>query len=162
MKAVSGESIEDEQFVAVIRDLSAQRDYQRRLTHISRHDTLTGLPNRAALAEHMDRTISGLGGRQGGYALILVSLDHFSLVNESLGHFWGDLLLQEMVRHLRQIVPPGALLGRLGNDEFALILSGIADAADAEARAKDIPTRARARQCTSARQSGGVLADAHR
>jgi diguanylate cyclase (GGDEF)-like protein/PAS domain S-box-containing protein len=138
MKAVSGESIEDEQFVAVIRDLSAQQYYQRRLTHISRHDTLTGLPNRAALAEHMDRTISGLGGRQGGCALILVSLDHFSLVNESLGHFWGDLLLQEMVRHLRQIVPPGALLGRLGNDEFALILSGIADSADAEVHAQRI------------------------
>jgi diguanylate cyclase (GGDEF)-like protein/PAS domain S-box-containing protein len=138
IKAVSGESTADEQFVAVIRDLSAQRDYQRKLTHISRHDTLTGLPNRAALAEYMDRTISGFGGQRGGCALILVSLDHFSLVNESLGHLWADLLLQEMARHLRQIVPAGTLIGRLGNDEFALILSGIADAADAEAHAQRI------------------------
>ena len=138
VKGVSGQSTEAEQFVAVIRDLSAQRYYQRRLRHISRHDKLTGLPNRAALAEYMDRTISGFGGRQGVCALILVSLDHFGLINESLGHFRGDLLLQEMVRHLRQIVPPGVLIGRLGNDEFALILSGIADAADAEAHAQRI------------------------
>jgi diguanylate cyclase (GGDEF)-like protein/PAS domain S-box-containing protein len=145
MKGVSGQSSEAEQFVAVIRDLSAQQDYQRRLRHISRHDTLTGLPNRAALAEYMDRTISDFGGHQGVCALILVSLDHFSLVNESLGHFWGDLLLQEMVRHLRHIVPPGALIGRLGNDEFALILSGIADAAAAEAQAQRIFQQVRLR-----------------
>jgi diguanylate cyclase (GGDEF)-like protein/PAS domain S-box-containing protein len=111
IKGVSGQRTEDDQFVAVIRDLSAQQDYQRRLRHISRHDTLTGLPNRATLAEYMDRRIAGFGGHQSVCALILISLDHFSLINESLGHFWGDLLLQEMVRHLRQIVPPGALIG---------------------------------------------------
>lgn len=138
MKAVSGESTEDEQFVAVIRDLSAQRDYQRRLTHISRHDALTGLPNRTALAEYVDRTISGFGDQPGVCALILVNLDHFRLVNESLGHLRADLLLQEMARHLQQIVPAGALTGRLGNDEFALILPGIADAADAEVQAQKI------------------------
>jgi diguanylate cyclase (GGDEF)-like protein/PAS domain S-box-containing protein len=125
-------------FVAVVRDLSAEQDYQRRLTHITRHDTLTGLRNSGALAEYMDRTIVGFEGQQRICALILVSLDHFNLVNESLGHLWGDTLLQEMARHLQQIVPPGALLGRLGNDEFALILAGITDEADARAQAHRI------------------------
>lgn len=138
IKAVSGESAEEEQCVAVIRDLSAERDYQRRLTHISRHDSLTGLPNRAALAEYMGRTISGFEDQQGVCAFILVSLDQFRLVNESLGHLWADLLLQQMARHLRRIVPRGALTGRLGNDEFAIILPGVADAADAEAHAQKI------------------------
>jgi diguanylate cyclase (GGDEF)-like protein/PAS domain S-box-containing protein len=138
VEAVSGESIDDTQFVAVIRDLSAEQDYQRRLTHISRHDTLTGLPNRAALAEHTDRAISDSEGQQGVCAIILVSLDHFRLINESLGHVWGDLLLLEMARHLRQIVPPGALIGRVGSDEFAIILSAIGAAADARAHAQKI------------------------
>jgi diguanylate cyclase (GGDEF)-like protein/PAS domain S-box-containing protein len=153
MRMVGGESINDDQVVAVIRDVSAEHDYERRLTHISNHDALTGLANRATLAEYTQRTIAASQGQQGVCALILVSLDRFKLLNESLGCLRGDRVLQEMAGLLRELAPPGELVGRLGNDEFALVLSGLPGYADAQAHAQGIFERVR----LSVSQEGRLL-----
>lgn len=153
MRMVGRECSNDEQVVAVIRDLSVEHDYERRLTHISSHDALTGLANRTSFAEHMQRTMAVSQGQPGVCALILVSLDRFQLLNESLGYLRSDMLLQEMAGVLQQLAPPGVLVGRLGNDEFALVFSGLPSYADAQVQAQGIFERVR----LSVSQEGRLL-----
>gem|GEM_PF-1377054 len=82
------------------------------------HDPLTGLANRASLQSAFARLVAG----RAPFALLLVDLDHFKLVNDSLGHDCGDRLLVEMGRRFSQVAPGGATVARLGGDEFALLL----------------------------------------
>ena len=118
-----------------------------RLRHEAMHDALTGLPNRAALetttAEALSRHRSG---QTPGLALMLMDLDGFKDVNDTLGHLHGDLLLCEVGRRLRATVPPGAFVARLGGDEFAVLLPGSAleetavEVAQAVLSALEVPT----------------------
>ena len=101
-----------------------------RLRHEALHDGLTGLPNRAALEAAMADALADL--RQGtspGLALLLMDLDGFKEVNDTLGHLHGDLLLMEVGRRLRSTVPAEAVVARLGGDEFAVLLPGGTEAA---------------------------------
>jgi diguanylate cyclase (GGDEF)-like protein/PAS domain S-box-containing protein len=92
------------------------------------HDELTDLPNRhAALARLTELTVPG----SPGFALLSADLDRFQLVNESLGHETGDALLQAIARRLGDTLSPGALLARLGEDQFLLLQPGVDDDAAA-------------------------------
>ncbi|MCU1601008.1 MAG: putative Diguanylate cyclase/phosphodiesterase, partial [Frankiales bacterium] len=109
-----------------------------RLRHEALHDGLTGLPNRAALEAGTADALADLrSGASPGLALLLMDLDGFKEVNDTLGHLHGDLLLMEVGRRLGQTVPDAALVARLGGDEFAVLLPGVAesDAALSVARA---------------------------
>ncbi len=102
-----------------------------RLRHEALHDSLTSLPNRAALeaavADALDaRLADGTAGHR-GLALLLMDLDGFKEVNDTLGHLHGDLLLIEVGRRLRATVPSDALVARLGGDEFAVLLPRAGD-----------------------------------
>ena len=94
-----------------------------RLNHDSRHDSLTGLANRAhfqrTLAERLD------AGGTAGAAVLLMDLDRFKEVNDTLGHHHGDLLLGEIARRLQAQLRPEDLLARLGGDEFAVLLNDV-------------------------------------
>lgn len=93
------------------------------------HDELTDLPNRhAALAWLTELTRPG----SPGFALLSADVDRFQLVNESLGHETGDALLQAIAARLRAALPPGALLARLGEDQFLLLQPGVQDDAGAQ------------------------------
>ncbi len=109
--------------VAMISDITAIKRSQRKLDYLARHDPLTGLPNRAALNGYLDEFV-GHGDRPPReLALLYVDLDRFKNVNDSLGHHVGDKLLCALVGRLRNVVVEGTMIGRLGGDEFMLVLA---------------------------------------
>lgn len=119
----------------IARDITERRTYEERLIHQTLHDSLTDLPNRDNLRDHIALTIDRVG-REGALALLLMDLDHFKDLNDTLGHSYGDAVIQEMSRRLERICPGQAIVARLGGDEFAVLLPDAgADEAEAVARA---------------------------
>ena len=122
--------------------LGAQRwrATQRRETDqahwLARHDQLTSLATRVVLAEQGDRCLAGWQARGGTSALLLVDLDDFKDVNDTLGHGAGDQVLAEVGRRLRSVARPDDLAVRLGGDELVLLAGDLAAPPDAEALAR--------------------------
>ena len=109
-------------------------DGRDRLLHDLSHDPLTGLPNRAAFQRLATSAIAACPA----VVLLLIDLDHFKLINDGLGHDRGDALLVEVARRFRRACPAGALLARIGGDNFTVLLRSdrpMADAAVADAKA---------------------------
>jgi diguanylate cyclase (GGDEF)-like protein/PAS domain S-box-containing protein len=108
-----------------LRDVSERRQLERALTRQAFTDQLTGLPNRALLHDRTQQAIR-LAGRQGlTAALLLLDLDRFKEVNDTLGHHHGDLLLQQVAERLQGSLRDSDTAARLGGDEFAVLLPQI-------------------------------------
>jgi diguanylate cyclase (GGDEF)-like protein/PAS domain S-box-containing protein len=120
------------------RDITERAQYEARLSQQAFHDALTGLPNRALF---QDRLEHALGQRGQFVGLLFVDLDHFKVVNDSLGHDAGDQLLRDVAQRLAGCLRHGDTLARLGGDEFTVLLPDIADAREAEALARRIEER---------------------
>jgi diguanylate cyclase (GGDEF)-like protein/PAS domain S-box-containing protein len=113
----------DGSIVGNVHDVTHQRALERELRHKARHDTLTGLMNRAALIEAVEHyTADALVIDT--VSMLFVDLDGFKEVNDALGHERGDAVLVEAARRILGAVPPYALTGRLGGDEFLVVLHG--------------------------------------
>ncbi|WP_420967820.1 bifunctional diguanylate cyclase/phosphodiesterase [Bradyrhizobium sp. B120] len=108
-------------WVATHRDVTEQRRSEAKITHMAQHDALTDLPNRVLLKEWMEQALSG--ARCGGpsLAVLMLDLDRFKDVNDTLGHPAGDALLKSVASRLRRCVSDTTLVARLGGDEFAVI-----------------------------------------
>ncbi|MFC0562617.1 putative bifunctional diguanylate cyclase/phosphodiesterase [Plantactinospora siamensis] len=122
---------------AALHDAATHRELAvlaERSSYQARHDALTGLFNRTAMLARGDAVLRGLD-REHPVALLLLDLDHFKEVNDTLGHAAGDELLQITADRLAELVRPGELLGRLGGDEFALLVT----AAPATGRPGSLP-----------------------
>jgi diguanylate cyclase (GGDEF)-like protein len=105
--------------------------------HQARHDALTGLPNRTQLHERLSSALAAAGPGGGGHVgVLLMDLDGFKEINDTLGHHHGDVLLQQVADRLRASMRPGDLVARLGGDEFALLLPDITGTDDAVAVAQ--------------------------
>jgi diguanylate cyclase (GGDEF)-like protein/PAS domain S-box-containing protein len=118
---------------AVAANLAAiaiERDqWHRDLTHQARHHPVTGLPNRAAIRDHLDAALARRGPA-GGVAVMFIDLDRFKVVNDSLGHAAGDLLLVRFAGRLSNLVRPGDFVGHFGADAFIVILEEVSDRED--------------------------------
>ena len=128
--------IHDEQgrvshYVAVFSDITALKRSQRELDYLAHHDPLSNLPNRLLFTERVAHALQRSKLEELRGAVLLIDLDHFKHINESLGHNVGDLLLKGVGERLQQGLPSGSTLARLGGDEFGLLSENCADAAQA-------------------------------
>ncbi|MFA5951828.1 MAG: EAL domain-containing protein [Hyphomicrobium sp.] len=106
-------------------DITERMRAEERVLFMSRHDTLTGLPNRAAIIEEIEMMLArmrrGAGDTAGG-ATLRVGLDYFKSVNETLGHVAGDMLLKKVARRMADLLRSGEFIARLGSDEFGVLV----------------------------------------
>lgn len=120
------------------RDIRARKAAEARVRYLAMHDALTGLPNRTLLMDRLTQAVAHARRDRGHVGLLLLDLDHFKNINDSLGHFIGDGLLEEVARRLRSVLREGDTPARLGGDEFVVAACGLAGPADAEALAQRI------------------------
>lgn len=105
----------------ITSDVSARKVAQERTLFLSRHDSLTGLPNRSTFHEELDRAIDEAKASGTRVEVMFIDLDHFKEVNDSLGHHAGDALLTGVAQRLRESVRQSDVVARLGGDEFGII-----------------------------------------
>jgi len=116
-------------------DITERRRAEDRIAHLAYHDSLTGLPNRALLAEHLELAIARARRAERSIALLYLDLDDFKLVNDSFGHAAGDELLRAVCGRLEARRRASDLLARQGGDEFLLLIADVDGDARAVARA---------------------------
>jgi diguanylate cyclase (GGDEF)-like protein/PAS domain S-box-containing protein len=121
------------QLLAQSRDVTEAKRNEDAIAHLARHDTLTGLPNRMHFQDGMNAALE-CGG---ALAILSIDLDDFKLVNDTLGHLAGDMLLREVAGRLHRCTAEGDLLARLGGDEFGVLLP-VRQAEDAAVTAQAI------------------------
>lgn len=114
------ESGQLQQSVGFLRDLTQQQADQQKIEQLAFSDALTGLPNRLLLGQHVERVIAR--DVQSNFAILFLDLDRFKNINDSLGHQFGDRVLQLVAQRLQSCLRPNDVLCRLGGDEFVLYL----------------------------------------
>jgi diguanylate cyclase (GGDEF)-like protein/PAS domain S-box-containing protein len=120
-------------------DITERKRAEERLVHGALHDALTGLPNRALLADRLDRAVQrARRHRESPFAVLHLDLDRFKVINDSLGYMHGDELLIGMARRLEPCLKPGDTLARLSGDEFAVLIDDMASVTEATAMAERI------------------------
>lgn len=122
----------------VARDITQRKEAQERIKHLAHYDLLTGLPNRALLADRMRMAIAHAARYSHRLALLFVDLDRFKLVNDSLGHEIGDKLLKLVAERMQSSVRQNDTISRVGGDEFIVLLSQIKAPEDAARVAQKI------------------------
>jgi diguanylate cyclase (GGDEF)-like protein len=113
--------------ISHFEDMTERRNAENRLTHMAFHDPLTGLPNRAMLADRLQHGLLRLPRQEGSMAVLFADLDRFKVVNDSLGHDAGDRLLIKVAARLLTAVRPGDTVARFGGDEFVVLAEGLPD-----------------------------------
>ncbi|WP_454711646.1 bifunctional diguanylate cyclase/phosphodiesterase [Cupriavidus nantongensis] len=128
-------------YQAIGYDLTERLRVDEYIRHLALHDPLTGLPNRAELSERAQALLLQARTRGERVALLLLDLDHFKRINDSLGHPVGDDVLRTMADRLKGTVRQGDLVARMGGDEFGVVLGGLRHDSEAELIAAKIQTR---------------------
>lgn len=129
--------------VVAVRDATHRRLADEALVHSALHDPLTGLPNRALLLDRLGHALARANRSLGQTALLFLDLDNFKVVNDSLGHLAGDLLLIELAHRLQASVRAGDTVARFGGDEFAVLLEDVSDVDEAVAKAERLASALR-------------------
>lgn len=117
-------AIERELREASVRKQS--RHMEQRIQYLAYYDELTDLPNRALFRNRLEQTLALARREQRAFALMVLDLDHFKEINDTLGHHAGDLVLKQVATRLRAVLRESDTLARLGGDEFALLLPSLA------------------------------------
>ncbi len=116
--------------IVQVQDVTARRSAEEQLVYVAYYDALTGLSNRAHISRQLEQSLAYCRRRSEKLAVMFVDLDNFKFVNDSLGHKAGDAVLREVARRLRSTVRETDIVGRLGGDEFIVILPGIESEGD--------------------------------
>jgi len=126
------------QYVAVFSDISAIKDSEHELMRLAHHDPLTDLPNRLLFTDRTGQALASAQVHKRGCALLMIDLDHFKMINDSLGHTIGDQLLKAVAERLGAMFGTGITLARLGGDEFAVLAESCPQLVQAAALAQRI------------------------
>ena len=129
-------------YVGVAQDITHHKQEEVRLLQLTQRDALTGLLNRTGFEEHLERRLQEGGGAT--LALLYIDLDHFKPVNDLHGHPVGDQVLQLFAQRLSGLVRPTDAVARVGGDEFAVVLAGVRESANAHAVANKVIAAAHA------------------
>jgi len=129
---LSGTPLHDEHgnftgFRGVGSDVTVQRESSDKIAYLARYDTLTSLPNRLQLTEALGGALQHAEQWRSKCAFLMVDLDRFKSVNDSLGHMVGDKLLAQVSSRLQSLMGEGQMCGRLGGDEFAVVITDASD-----------------------------------
>ncbi len=122
----------------VVRATSQRAGTLAQLEHQATHDAVTGLPNRVLLLDRLDQIRAASVRSESRYTLLLLDLDDFKSINDSVGHHLGDEILHALAERLSSVVRPVDTVARLGGDEFAVVCPDLASKAGAEAVAERI------------------------
>ena len=107
-----------------VRDITERKRAEQQIHFLAYHDSLTGLPNRRMFNERLERAIAEARESGDRVAVMMIDLDHFKVINDSLGHDMGDALLRQAAEQLRIIVGAAGLVARIGGDEFMVMIAG--------------------------------------
>jgi diguanylate cyclase (GGDEF)-like protein/PAS domain S-box-containing protein len=124
--------------IALIRDITERKAAEQQIEYQAYHDALTGLANRHLFQEHLSLALALAQRRQKQVAVLFLDLDHFKVVNDSLGHTIGDALLQQVARRLKAAVRDGDTVARVGGDEFTIVLQDLARPQDSAVVAQKV------------------------
>jgi len=119
-------------FIAIKQDISERKLAQQRVNYLAYYDALTGLPNRMLLREHLNTAVAAARRRGRGVALLFLDLDRFKIINDSLGHSFGDLLLRQVASRLKNEIRQEDTVARVGGDEFLILLNNVENFAEVE------------------------------
>lgn len=111
---------------------------ENQIAHQATHDSLTGLPNRVLYTDRLTHALQIAQSEHGRIAVLILDMDGFKEINDTIGHYNGDRVLKSVGTRLQNAVGEGTTLARLGGDEFGLILTGIAEPADVERTVRSI------------------------
>lgn len=125
-------------FLVVAFDITHRLEDRRRFEHVATHDSLTNLPNRSLLVRHLDQAVERAEHSSLDLVLVLLDLDHFKRVNDSLGHHIGDELLIVVAERLLAWTRTDDLVARLGGDEFVIVFEDLGNGADLDRRLEEL------------------------
>ena len=125
-------------FIVLARDITERKASEQRILHLAHYDSLTGLPNRALLADRMRVAINRAARQAKRLAVLFIDLDRFKAINDSLGHDVGDHLLKAVAERMQTSIRSVDTVSRMGGDEFVVLLSEIESAEDAARVAQKI------------------------
>lgn len=125
-------------FTGIARDITEHKLMMQRMSYMAHHDTLTGLPNRASFTEHLNQAIVLSQREEQAVAVLFLDLDNFKPINDQHGHAIGDLLLQQVANRIQQCLRGADVVGRIGGDEFVVLLQNVHHVANAQNTAEKI------------------------
>ncbi len=129
---------------ALVRDLGEQRDAHAIIERQALTDSLTGLANRTLLTDRLSQGLRRLERNPGFVGVLMLDLDHFKVINDTLGHQVGDAVLLEAARRLQRLARPEDTVARFGGDEYVVVVQGLDDQADLTAMADRVVNGLRA------------------
>ncbi len=124
--------------IMVFHDCSESVAMSLKMSHLANHDQLTDLPNRILLHDRVNHACAVADSYNMSVALLLIDIDHFKYLNDSLGHSYGDQVIKQVAKRLQSLIDPNATLGRIGGDEFILLLPSLTSTSQVDSIATDI------------------------